>query len=833
MGDENNGDIGTDHSLNESINDAIIENGNNDSNDPITRIKALTTQNERLTRALTQLKNLVAKIEVERAEFVDEINVLRLENEELVDAMDYVKQENGDLEEKLNTFQAQVDAALESNKLVEDLTERNLALEEKLKDTEDLQRDFDDMSRMFDEMAETYKQAERESAEEIEKLEFLIMEMKTERETAEKLMKEAERTIIHFKRKIAEYNEQLQTRDDEILRLKDDLAQVAGVHGPSEISSLFDYKRNFSDIVKCELALLQLHFAEEHIKYLGAFLPENFFKSGGDKDLLLIYLTFPKVGAKAKLLMELIARKYPDVSGGIRKEHVTRSHRAEQWSYVDKFTYALQGLMTNVKKLESISQRTSVERMSKIQVDQPVVAKHEKLIDNYFELLKMDKLDENTAVDDIERVSLYFYKICSLHFSADEFDTNDFAGNIIAQFQSGFRWLKKDIHRLELSILQLEAENENNVLVKKLKKLAEVVEEADVISIRTRNSIIAEKELVLSEDFPDIVSSALSELDRATRSLNGACSIVSTQMSAQIESEGLSSNEILEKISSAIEKIYGGISGSDSLEDVVESLIVVRQFFNDFSNKLDSGAIQRPVVEKKNSPAIVVRAQVRKEDAAEAESLRWEIQKKDNDILELTKMIKSRMDDLGAMKVRLDLAERKLIDSSGEKISDKIEGKLADLQKENEKLKEEYEKLIETKDARISQLEQQASRGKTMSMQRIVDFVSPSAQSSEAFEERLNEINKRMAVLLLEYQKIQYARLNEEVLDLPELNIAADVSGPQSLMTKSEDEDISPMLREARKLQRDYPKMLIEPVNTHQQPAYETSLADFNRRVTQ
>lgn len=76
-------------------------------------------------------------------------------------------------------------------------------------------------------------------------------------------------------------------------------------------------------------------------------------------------------------------------------------------------------------------------------------------------------------------------------------------------------------------------------------------------------------------------------------------------------------------------------------------------------------------------------------------------------------------------------------------------------------------------------------------------------QSSEAFEERLNEINKRMAVLLLEYQKIQYVKLNQEVLDLPELNIAADISGPQSLLTKTEDdEDISPMIREARQLQR-------------------------------
>lgn len=84
---------------------------------------------------------------------------------------------------------------------------------------------------------------------------------------------------------------------------------------------------------------------------MEAFLPENFSKAGGDNDLLLIYLAFPRIAAKSKLLMDLLVQKYPDVPGGMRREHVTRSHRAEQWASIDRFAWSLQALYTIVQKL--------------------------------------------------------------------------------------------------------------------------------------------------------------------------------------------------------------------------------------------------------------------------------------------------------------------------------------------------------------------------------------------------------------------------------------------------------------------------------------------------
>lgn len=40
------------------------------------------------------------------------------------------------------------------------------------------------------------------------------------------------------------------------------------------------------------------------------------------------------------------------VPNGIRREHITVSHKAEQWAHVKKFAYSLQSLNCILKKFE-------------------------------------------------------------------------------------------------------------------------------------------------------------------------------------------------------------------------------------------------------------------------------------------------------------------------------------------------------------------------------------------------------------------------------------------------------------------------------------------------
>lgn len=73
----------------------------------------------------------------------------------------------------------------------------------------------------------------------------------------------------------------------------------------------------------------------------------------GDNDCVLLCILFPRMAAKAISFIKLLNLKYPSVPNGIRREHITVSHKAEQWAHVKKFTYALTTLKSILNKFES------------------------------------------------------------------------------------------------------------------------------------------------------------------------------------------------------------------------------------------------------------------------------------------------------------------------------------------------------------------------------------------------------------------------------------------------------------------------------------------------
>ena len=202
-------------------------------------------------------------------------------------------------------------------------------------------------------------------------------------------------------------------------------------------------------------------------------------------------------------------------------------------------------------------------------------------------------------------------------------------------------------------------------------------------------------------------------------------------------------------------------------------------------------------------------------------------------------MLKSRANELGAMRVRLDIAEKKLSESSGEPSNDRLEIKYRELQQDYEKMKEQYEEIIKSRNDTITELETEAESFKTegtkMSMQRIMDFVSPSHNQAKhdgpETSDKVNQVNKRMAALLLQFNKLKVKQDEEDILGLPELKVPEVVAGPYGAHAKKHkfEDDISPLQREARNLQKQFGRMLIEPL--HQKGAYDASLVAYHERV--
>lgn len=63
---------------------------------------------------------------------------------------------------------------------------------------------------------------------------------------------------------------------------------------------------------------------------------------------------------------------------------------------------------TNVRKCFSVIRRCTVEQLSRLAPLQSDIAREEKIVDQYIDLLRRDMFDENTSTDGINKAINYF-----------------------------------------------------------------------------------------------------------------------------------------------------------------------------------------------------------------------------------------------------------------------------------------------------------------------------------------------------------------------------------------------------------------------------------------
>uniref|UniRef100_A0AC35GP50 CAP-Gly domain-containing protein n=1 Tax=Panagrolaimus sp. PS1159 TaxID=55785 RepID=A0AC35GP50_9BILA len=232
------------------------------------KAKILHAQNERLNAALLQMKDLVARADAERQEAFDELEAIKQQNDELHGIFQQMEDQIQESKKTVAFYEEQIDASSGAAKLIEELTEKNLVLEEKVRSNEDAADNFDNLSRMFDEVSETYKQSEKEHREEIERLDFIIEELKAQSEKSDELLRAAESTINKFRRQHLELKEEIQEREDQILRLQEELLKATNGDGNASGLMVLNQNRTFADTVRYELTQLELEYSLEHVKYL-------------------------------------------------------------------------------------------------------------------------------------------------------------------------------------------------------------------------------------------------------------------------------------------------------------------------------------------------------------------------------------------------------------------------------------------------------------------------------------------------------------------------------------------------------------------------------------
>ncbi|KZF19894.1 hypothetical protein L228DRAFT_285295 [Xylona heveae TC161] len=263
------------------------------------RVAFLENKNERLREALFRLREMTQQQE---AELQAQIKTL----EQDVTDYDFYKQGYEEIQGKfaqadtsIEDLKQQLDNALGAEKIIEELTETNLGLNEQIEDLKAAVDDLECLKELSDELEYNHVETEKQLKEELDHKEYIITEQSSHLTTQLKILQENEDTIAQYRELVAKFERGLE-----------DTSLSSGAEAQLT-EDVFELKRKLEKsesksqktIVDLELKQLDAAQAKEHLEIITRFFPDAFQV---EKNSVLALLRFKRVSFKAHLLYRFV-----------------------------------------------------------------------------------------------------------------------------------------------------------------------------------------------------------------------------------------------------------------------------------------------------------------------------------------------------------------------------------------------------------------------------------------------------------------------------------------------------------------------------------------------
>lgn len=801
---------------------------------------ALQRQNESLSDAINKLRDHIAQGKIVESENMKVIEKLKQEVEDFEELTNNQEAEIAELRNMIVDYSEQIDAAAGAEKVIDNLTEKNLELEDKLNEMNEKIIELEELNDINEQLLACAKEDEirnkKQLDEEIGSINMLRKTLRIREEEIDKF----EATIQQFRNRITDLNIEIQNKEDELLIERERLQEKEANAGVP----VYNSNKVFAELVDLELFRINDEYSQMTAKLLKFFLPDNFSKPGGDNDALLLTIALPRVAAKSIALGSLLAKKYPPVPGGMRREHVTKSHRGEQWGYVANIKYILSNLKVIAKKFEGTLQSCSVGKLASICHLQSEFAHHEKVLDSYFELLKQDRLDENSSIEPLYQIVHHFNYSFEVNMSMESYDNKEMLINVCIQLTKGFEWININGQRI---IFYLEDNySKENDIIRSFTKIMDTITEGEKLLIRTQNSIPKDKDIQVNSEFMDSIYTIITSLEKIAKVFVYTCKAATSMLNSFNECNGLRINQLGECIHNSVEKISGSIPSDKALEHIQSFADNIVSGLDKVSKTMEEDSLVVTKVEKKPYSALYERGIARKNDSQELESLRWQVTSKDEQIRELSYALKEKKDCIRNLELKLETHIKNI---EGGKGSDKrVELIKKECEEKIKKCREEQEILLTEIDELNKQLEM-ISIEKPTHLAQFNDSQSSldiSHQNSDSIV--LKEVTGQLDILKKNYQILQdtykyvnykncslQARQNEAIIrELKPLKEANSVAGIYSLRSFNKNKnknDIVTLSFEADKLNSEWTLLQLEGISTKNRRQYQMKVQNYNNRV--
>ncbi|BFZ01398.1 hypothetical protein BsWGS_04438 [Bradybaena similaris] len=674
-------------------------------------MKQLEQQNERMKDALVKLRDMLNSEKQDRArsdkqveKLEGELSLLRKDRERLQGLVSQYEKELIDLKE-------QVDAALGAEEMVEQLTERNLKLEDEIREILEEKNDLEALNDMNEELQENARATELELREELDMKSIKLLELQRKLDGSQETFAEYDKTLNKFRELVANLQDQLRSKQAE---------SESKVETPT--AELMDFKTKFAETkayaktIDMELRKLDVQQANAHIKMLLSFMPEAFMGRGGDHDALCVLLMIPRIINKAELLASQVKDKF-DITDKIERDHVLKSSKAEQCSFGNHLILLLNVLQGVMKQYESALNNCSTDLFLKIGTLLPEMTAHEKTVDYFIDLLRKDQLDETVSVDLLEKSISFFQQLYTVHLSHERVNCTHLMSYTVRVVLSACDAISTEITRLKILLLPGQEQSNFSILLKDLETCNNDTRTC-TRKIKRRlpqEGSAAATPLKFGKEIQDLLTDACKQVGLVARLLKivtaGALqqAAVMTESGKAADREGLLPTKMEELAQQAANEVYSK-ENTGAHESLRFSFGTVVGTMNKLANAMENGEYDFDGThDKKKHAPVKQRADALKSQAADIEVIKSKVDAKEEEIKELKKQVKQKQDELSEQQIRISLVEKKLENKSREADDElaKLQRKLDESALQFKKKEKEFEETYDALQSDIDTLEQE------------------------------------------------------------------------------------------------------------------------------
>ncbi|CAF0807877.1 unnamed protein product [Brachionus calyciflorus] len=665
--------------------------------------KQLEKEAETLKLALIKLRDLNIQDKAE-------ISSLKKSNEEMTQKISRFQKEIDVLKEEKETFlvqiselNEQVTATLGSEQIIERLSERNLDLESKVAKLEEEISDLEAINDVNDQLQENAKEEEKELRQNLDLAESRIRESEKQIELLKYNIADHEKTILKFRDLV----KQLQNENDTISRqlknkLEEEKETMSQAVNSVNSGQNFDFKQKFfesqiqSKYIENEINLIELQSSRKYSSYLLSFMTESFLKQSGNNECIMTLLFFRRISNKCDLILNHFKEKINKINSN---ENASKSNLNGQLGFFYDLSVFSSRLKLLCNKFDYILNSCDLKVFLNIGTMYDDFNINEKQIDSIIDLIQRNQLDENISTDGIDKMSVLFQNIINNHLKDEKYDHNAYLEDLVRYAIFSTETISVEIQKLnslaevkddssEIFLLFREISCKNDEIKASLKKLQR--------NMPIRDSEKSKNVLIFPNEFLNEFENSIENFNLISKSLKELYNLASNSkiFSSTNETFEPMSGKKLESLAyQACDKIYIK-DDNGPYENLRNSFKQINEIITRANICLENGEYEIELSDEEfkirkyqvNSP-IQKSAELFKNTLVEAESIKFKLEDKEEEIKELKKNLKHKVDELSEQKIRLSIVEKK-----SETQQKELEEKIKKLNEEIEEIKAEQAK---------------------------------------------------------------------------------------------------------------------------------------------